>query len=63
MDKPKESHELVQLNLFQPPLALPRWSRVPMEVRETVRELIAQMLSAHLTGRVSASRQKELIDE
>ena len=59
MDELKVSHDPVQLNLFQPPPTLPRWSHIPMEIREAVCQLLAQMLSANLADRAQASQQKE----
>ena len=63
MHTAKVLHDQFQLSLFHPRPSLPRWSELPTEVRETTRDLIAQVLSAYLADHASRSLKKEIGNE
>ena len=52
-----------QLNLYHPPLRLPRWKALPNDVRQSVIWLIAQMLGEHSVPLNYTARQGETTDE
>ncbi|MCH8074162.1 MAG: hypothetical protein IIA09_19690 [Proteobacteria bacterium] len=63
MQKAKVLHDQVQLSLFHPRPSLPRWSELPTEVRETSRDLFAQVLTAYLADHTPGFLEKEIGNE
>ena len=54
---------VVQLGLFHPPQKNPEWRTLPVEVRQKVTMLVAQMLRQHHSKRFVFDTAKEASDE
>jgi hypothetical protein len=52
-----------QLGLFHPPRHRPTWQRLPEEVRERARRLLAQMLREQVARRLGGDAVTEASDE
>jgi hypothetical protein len=52
-----------QLSLFHPPRRRPTWRRLPEEVRERARKLLAQMLREKMARRRDGDAVSEVSDE
>jgi hypothetical protein len=58
-----QQRQLEQLKLFHPPRRRPTWRRLPEEVRERTRRLLAQMLREKLARRLDGDAVAEVSDE
>ena len=58
-----KNFESEQLDLFRPRATRPDWHSMPTEAKHRATEFLAQLIADHVSKLLTASDQKELIDE
>lgn len=53
----------LQLDLFRPASARPRWQTLPPEATQRVKQLLARLLEEHRAGRRAPQSEQEATDE